>query len=442
VRCRALAVLALVGAAVAPADATARNAPTTPIRHLVVLMQENHSFDNYFGTYPGADGIPAGTCVPRSFQDTALPCVKPAHVGGRAVSGLGADPALFKRQYNGGRMDGFFAAYGVGRGLSGLPDPMGYYDARDLPYAWNLAGRYVLFDRFFASARGGSVWNHLFAISATPGNRGADTQPPAGYTDTTTIFDRLEDAGIPWRFYVNDYDPTNTIVSPGDRTSQLRQVPLLAMPRVVRSPRLLSHIVDMQDFYDDAQAGRLPAVSYIAPGALSEHPPSKLIEGQTFVRTIVSELMRSPDWSSTALVLTYDNWGGWYDHVLPPTVDRYGYGFRVPALLVSPYARRGAIDHTTLDFTSILRFIEDNWRLAPLAARDASANSIVSAFDFSAPPRAAELVSRSSLPAPRAKVHTGVVFWAYGGAFVLALALLAAALATRRRASRRLGVVP
>ena len=422
-------------------EAVARNAPATPIRHLVVLMQENHSFDNYFGTYPGADGIPAGTCLPSSFQSPALSCVKPSHVGGRAVSGLGSDPRLFALQYGDGRMDGFFAAYRVGRGLGG-PNPLGYYDARDLPYAWNLAGRYVLFDRFFSSAHGGSVWNHLFAISATPGNRRADEQPPAGYPDTTTIFDRLEDAGVPWRFYVQDYDPTNTIDNPGDSTSQLGQVPLLAMPRVVRSPRLVSNIVDMQEFYRDARTGRLPAVSYIAPGARSEHPPEKLILGQTFLRSIVNELMRSPEWSSTAFVLTYDSWGGWYDHVRPPTVDRYGYGFRVPALLVSPYARHGAIDHTTLDFTSILRFIEDNWHLAPLAQRDASANSIASAFDFSAPPRAAEIVPTSRQATPGATVHTGVVFWAYGGAFLLALAVLASALATRRRSSRRLEVAP
>ena len=189
------------------------------------------------------------------------------------------------------------------------------------------------------------------------------------------------------------------------------------MPRFVRSPQLMSHIVDMQEFYRDAQAGRLPAVSYIAPGGLSEHPPGKLIAGQTFVRTVVNELMRSPEWSSTAFVLTYDSWGGWYDHVLPPKVDRYGYGFRVPTLLVSPYAKRGAIDHTTLDFTSILRFIEDNWRLAPLAQRDASAQSIASAFDFSASPaRRSSVGADAANPNRSAKVHTRVVFWAYGGA--------------------------
>jgi phospholipase C len=442
-RC-AIALAALTAAFAAPASVAARTVPTTPIRHIVVLMQENHSFDNYFGTYPGADGPPAGTCLPKSFQNSALGCSSPAHVGGHAVLGLGNNPALFAAQLHGGKMDGFAAAYRVGRGLAGLPRPLGYYDARDLPYAWNLAARYVLFDHFFSSAGGGSVWNHMFAISATPGNRAADQLPPGGFPDTPTIFDRLESAGIPWRYYVNDYDPTYTIASPGRgaRTSQLLQVPLLAMPRFVQSPQLASNIVDMKQFFQDAQAGRLPAVSYIAPGGVSEHPPGKLVAGQTFVRSVVNELMRSPDWKSTAFVLTYDSWGGWYDHVRPPVVDRYGYGFRVPTLLVSPYAKPGAIDHQTLDFTSILRFIEDNWRLAPLASRDANARSIASAFDFSAPPRAPAFVSMTRTLPPAATAHTRVVYWAYGGAVMLALVLIAAALATRRRMPPRLEVAP
>jgi phospholipase C len=443
VRRGALLLLALAAAACLPAATAAQTTPRTPIRHIVVLMQENHTFDNYFGTYPGADGLSTRICLPKSFQ-AALGCARPSHVGGHSVLGLGNDPALFAAQYHGGKMDGFLAAYRVGRGLGGLPNPLGYYDARDLPFAWNLADRYVLFDHFFSSARGGSVWNHMFAISAAPGNPAADLLPPGGYPKTTTIFDRLEAAGIPWRFYVNDYDPTNTVdnPAPGARTSQLLQVPLLAMPRFIHSPRLASKVVDMQQFYRDAQSGHLPAVSYIAPGGLSEHPPGTLIAGQTFVRTIVDELMRSPEWSSTAFVLTYDSWGGWYDHVPPPRVDRYGYGFRVPALLVSPYARRGWIDHTTLDFTSILRFIEDNWRLAPLTGRDAQARSIASAFDFAAPPRSPAFVPGGRRVAPLATVHTRVVYWGYGGAAVLAAILTAAALATRRRHVGRAEAAP
>ena len=441
-RRRALVLAALAVAAVLPATAAAGSPATTPIQHVVVLMQENHSFDNYFGSYPGADGAPPGACLPKSFDNKALGCIPRAHVGGRAVLGLSSDPTTFALQYRAGRMDGFVAAYRVGRGLGGLPNPMGYYDKRDIPVAWELAAQYVLFDRFFSSARGGSVWNHLFAITGGPGNNSADELPPGGYPRTTTIFDRLQDAGVPWRYYVRDYDPTNTILNPaGDRASQLLQVPLLAMPRFVRTPALASHIVDLQQFYKDAQQGRLPAVSYIAPGGLSEHPPTPLAAGQTLVRSIVNELMRSPEWSSTAFVLTYDSWGGWYDHVRPPKVDKYGYGFRVPSILVSPYAKRGAIVHDTLDFTSILRFIEDNWQLKPLTQRDAKAHSIASALDFSTDPRSAEFVSAGRVTPPPTSASTRAVFWLYGGAFALACVLIAAALVRGRRRTPRDAVV-
>ena len=286
---RALALFAAAAlAAVAglPAPAVA-GSPSTPIRHIVVLMQENHSFDNYFGTYPGADGLPAGACLPRSFVDAKLGCSRPAHVGGRSVAGLSSDPTIFARQFHGGRMDGFLAAYRVGRGLGGLPPALGYYDDRDIPFAWNLARRYVLFDRFFSSARGGSAWNHMFAISATPGNRTANELPPGGYPDTTTIFDRLQQAGIPWRFYVKDYDPTNTITNPvlDDRASQLLQVPLLAMPRVLSSPQAqIQHRRHAGVL--SGRTGRTDAAGLTSRrAASSEHPPGQA-DRRTDARTL------------------------------------------------------------------------------------------------------------------------------------------------------------
>ena len=392
------------------ASVAARTAPTTPIRHIVVLMQENHSFDNYFGTYPGADGLPAGACLPKSFENSALGCSSPSHVGGHAVLGLGSDPALFSAQLHGGQMDGFVAAYRVGRGLGGLPNPLGYYDARDLPYAWNLAGRYVLFDHFFSSARGGSVWNHMFAISATPGNRAADHLPPGGFPDTT---DDLRQArrspashGGTTSTTTTPRTPSTTRAAARARRSSCRSR-CSRCPRFVQSPRLVSNIVDMKQFFRDAQAGRLPAVSYIAPGAVSEHPPGKLVAGQTFVRSVVNELMRSPDWKQHRVRATYDSWGGWYDHVRPPMVDRYGYGFRVPTLLVSPYAKRGAIDHA--DARLHLDPALHRGQLAARAAREPrrGARSIASAFDFSAPPRAPAFVSTQPLP-PAATARTRV----------------------------------
>jgi phospholipase C len=171
----------------------------------------------------------------------------------------------------------------------------------------------------------------------------------------------------------------------------------------------------------------------MVPSGASEHPPGSIQAGETFVRGLVNTLMRSSAWNSSAMMWTYDDWGGWYDHVKPPSVDKYGYGFRSPALLVSPYAKRGFIDHTTLDFTSELKFIETNWGVPPLAERDAKANNIMGAFDFGAPPRESALLDRTRTPPPVPGSRASVVYVVYGLATLLAGAFVLAASRGRRR---------
>lgn len=140
---------------------------------------------------------------------------------------------------------------------------------------------------------------------------------------------------------------------------------------------------------------------------------------------MIQMLMQSDAWESSALLITYDDWGGWYDHVAPPKVDEYGYGFRVPALLVSAYAHQGNIDHTLLDHTSILKFIGENWGIQPLAERDAKANNFLSAFDFTAPPREPMLISGSrEAPDPFIQPRRSVIFIAYGAAMLIAFFIL------------------
>jgi phospholipase C len=253
-----------------------------------------------------------------------------------------------------------------------------------------------------------------------------------------TIFDRLEEKGVSWKFYVQNYDPRITAfntenLTDNDKLSQPIWVPLLAYKKYVEDPRLFSHIVDMDQYYKDAAEGTLPAVAFIAPAGSSEHPPGRIQAGQAFIRSIVTQLMRSPQWGSSAFMWTYDDWGGWYDHVKPPQVDKYGYGFRVPTLLVSPWAKRGYIDSTTLDFTSMLKFIQQNWGVAPLAERDRAAKSIAGAFDFSQPaPRSPVLLSLERNPVPPQVVKTTLVYWAYASAFVLPLLIVLAGLVVRR----------
>ena len=411
----------------------------TPIEHVIVLLQENHSFDNYFGTYPGADGIPPGTCIPVDPSDPfGRNCVEPFHMGEGDVQPDDPDhsTATFLLQFNRRRMDGF--VYALNQKNQDGRLAMAYYDDRDLPYYWNLADEYVLFDRFFSSAAGGSFTNHGYWVAAAPGAEQRDL-PPEGLGDLPTIFDRLQQRGISWKFYVQNYDPRLTYrtraEATGPKASQAIWVPLLNYARYLDDPQLFAHIVDLGEYFKDLQQGTLPAVAYLVPSGPSEHPPSSVQSGQRFVRTLINELMRSDAWYSSAFILTYDDWGGWYDHVLPPQLDAYGYGFRVPALLVSPYARPGHIDSTVLDFTSILKFIEENWGLEPLAMRDARARSIITAFDFSQPPREPRVVPwERAGTEPRQEPRRGVIYAAYGAALVLPALLIGwAALGSGRR---------
>jgi phospholipase C len=404
----------------------------------MVLMQENHSFDNYFGTYPGADGIPANTCMPVDPTGaTTTDCVAPFHIGDSGVANIGHTSSVFAKEYNNGALNGFVSAFSKQRDVGN--QAMGYYDARDLPYYWNIADNYVLFDRLFTSAAGGSVWNHMFWVTGGPGNFQDDSLKPTGFDDVPTIFDRLQAAGISWKFYVQHYQPDITFRNPSaaDQSSQTIWVPPLNYNRFLDDPALHSRIVDMSEYYKDLANGTLPAVSFMVPAGASEHPPGSIQAGERFVRSIVTSLMSSSSWSSSAFMWTYDDWGGWYDHVSPPSVDRYGYGFRAPGLLVSPYAKKGVVDHTTLDFTSQLKFIENNWGVAPLADRDSKANDITSAFDFHAAPREALLPGTSRAPAPPPDTRTTVVYLSYGAALLVPSLFVAVAMRRRRVAALR-----
>jgi phospholipase C len=434
---RLIAIGAALAAMAVPAQAAppAATKTQTPIKHFVVLMQENHSYDNYFGTYPRGNGLPANTCQPLHLKSPQDGCLKPFRIANRVVEDLNHSSRVARRQYNGGKMNGFVDALRR-EGGQVQPNVMGHYDDKDIPYYWNIADNFVLFDRFFTSSAGGSVSNHMFWVTGTAGNSmvADEVIPPNGFSQQT-IFDRLQAKGISWKFYVQNYDPSINFRNRGigDRGSQIVWVPLLNYARFLDRPELRSHIVDMSEYYKDLNNGTLPSVAYIAPAGSSEHPPGSIQAGERFVRTLINSLMRSDSWKSSALMWTYDDWGGWYDHVKPPKVDSYGLGFRAPALLVSPYARRGHIESTTLDFTSMLKFIEQNWGLQPLAERDRKANSIAPAFNFNAPPRDAEFVSAVRIPPKGQQPKREVIYVAYGFALAITILTIVGALAAERR---------
>jgi phospholipase C len=413
-------VVLLVLAAAAPAGAAGAHQPRTPVRHLVYLMQGDRTFDQYFGTYPGADGIPADACQARDPDRPDKGCVKPYALHGRAAppAALAAGRTVIERQYDGGKMDGFVAAY-ERQGRDGAA-AMGHYDRRDLPFYWNVADRYELFDHFFASARHGTRLNRAYWVAGgalLPGR--------------PTIFDRLQAAGVSWKFYVEDYDPKQTFRqrSTTDPATQTVRVPLLDSARFVDDPALRGHIVDLDQYYTDLEHGTLPAVAYVASSGAGERSARSVPAGQRLARRLATQLMLSGYWNSSALLWSYDGSGGWYDHVAPPP----GYGFRVPALLVSPYAPRGRVDHTVFDATSVLRFIEENWGLKPLGGRDATATSLGRAFDFGGGPRPPELVpGTTAKPAAVRPVRAAMVYGVYGGAVgIAALLVLTASLEQR-----------
>jgi phospholipase C len=428
--------LAASSALAAPAAATGPSpTTTTPIKHFIAVMQEMRSFDSYFGTLPNAGGIPSGVCMRApTVRGTPLPCVKPFAIGTRPIRRLIDTRAAFTAQYDGGAMNGFVTAQST-RGVTNAL-PMAHYEAGDLAYYWSLARNYVLFDRYFASANGGSLWNHMYWVAGGPGNPQGETVPKNGFGDLPTIFDRLQAKGVSWKFYVQDYDPGSTFRSPGPTPAQVVRAPLLAYARYIDNPALAKHIVSLDQYYDDLSRGTLPAVSYIVAAGPSESPPASVVNGQAFVRNVVAALKRSATWSSSALMLTYADWGGWYDHVAPKRVDAYGLGFRVPALLVSPYARKGAIDHDPLEHASVLKFIENNWGVVPLATRDARANNLSGAFDFQQRPRVPQLGIESGTPPKIISGKRGIIYPAYGFVALMAAGVLATALVAGRRKRR------
>jgi phospholipase C len=428
-------------AAVEPAAQT-----RTPIQHFIVLMQQNHSFDNYFGTYPGVDGFPANTCIPSSFPDerTHL-CVKPFHLETHPVVDMPHNVQVFNMDYDGGLMDGFVRTIRT-HNLDGAL-AMAYYDNREVGYYWGLAGQYVLFDRYFSSAQAGSVPNRMFWVAGQPGVT-TNNIPSTGFGNMLTIFDELQAKGISWKYYVANYDPTlnyRSLAKLNILPPQVQWVPLLSFDRFIDDPTLSSHIVDLSQYYKDLQNDTLPAVSFVTlQGGLSEHPATDIGQGVRVVKSMIQSLMESKAWWSSAFLLTYDEAGGWYDHVVPPQVDNYGYGFRVPALLVSPFARQGFVDHTVLDHTSSLKFIERNWDVSPLASRDAAARDFMSAFDFRGGAR--DPVFIPFLPSPQTPIREPsrmAVYVSYGaGLFLAALIIVLAALRERWVRRSKVEILP
>jgi len=394
----------LVIAVLAACTPGATSSPPAPqgvqkIQHIVIVMQENRSFDSYFGTFPGADGIPRNAagdfsvCLP---DPQAGACAKPHHDPKNEDYDAPHSAVAYKADVDGGTMDGFVREAESVRwtcgnayepNCSGGPrgDVMGYHDAREIANYWRYASAFVLQDHMFEPSTSWSLPAHLFLLSewsarcssSEPSScvneqdnvAGVDPikpTPPApdyAWTDLTYL---LHQHQVSWKYYVEDGLQPDCLDGdiPCVPTAQSPATPEFWNPLpyfdTVRKDNQLQNIQGLENFYQDLASNSLPAVSWIIPNsAESEHAPSLVSTGQAHVTKVVNEIMKSPAWASTAILVSWDDWGGFYDHVVPPMVDENGYGLRVPGLVISPYARKRFIDHQVLSFDAYVKFIED-----------------------------------------------------------------------------------
>jgi len=427
------------------------------IKHVIVIQQENRSFDSYFGTFPGADGIPMASgkptvCVPNpATKKCVAPFVDHADVNGGGPHSAGNAVA----DIDGGKMDGFIKQAEAGKKNcidptnpactnSLKPDVMGYHTRGDIPNYWTYAKNFVLQDHMFEPNASWSLPEHLFLVSEWSafctlhnnpsscvnslqtrpierppsfptyynGKTGTSGQPIYAWTDLTYL---LHKSHVSWGYYVvsgTEPDCANPAAETCAPVKQSSNTPGIWNPLpwfdTVKADHQLKNIQSVKRFYAAAKQGTLPAVSWVVPsGEVSEHPPSPVSFGQSYVTSLINAVMRSPEWSSSAIFLSWDDWGGFYDHVVPPAVDQNGYGLRVPGIVISPYARKGFIDHQTLSFDAYDKFIEDDFlngqRIDPatdgrpdprpdIREDKTLLGSLISDFNFSQSPRIPELL--------------------------------------------------
>jgi phospholipase C len=338
--------------------ASAVSSPTTPkptaasipkpadrIKNIVIFIQENHTFDNLFAGFPGADGGSAARTCPIALSSD------PPHQHRDALTPNGATIAAANCSYT----------------------------ESDVPTYWQIAREFVLCDRYFSEVRGPSHPNYLMLMAAQ--SPIVNTPFPSDVCpdfclDLPTIADRLDAAKVSWRDYAGMFTDIKNLVGRQELTEY-----------------------DDVPFFNDAAAGALPNVAWLNSGFLTDgdaksgHPPASICGAENYAVCVLNAIMHGPQWNSTAIVLVWDDWGGFTDHVEPPIVESladgtpFRYGFRVPCLVISPFAKQGYVSHQLHSHVSTLRFIESIFDLEPLTQRDAQASDLLDCFDFSQAPR-------------------------------------------------------
>jgi phospholipase C len=408
VGCTALLAISLLPAMLLPDDVpTVKAAGTVTagppgmkvIKHVIFIVKENRSFDHYLGAFPGVDGATTGV--------TSTGQVVPLTPGPDVLMN-DIDHNWFSSQIgeNNGAMNGFDLIDG-GNTNGNLLAYTQMTEAQ-IPNYWAYGRAYAVGDHMYSSLHGPSFPNHLYTIAATSGGVISDPVLPNGAGgsstggwgcdqapdfsvpvmnsegeisneypcfDYQTLADTLAAAGVSWKYYAPSEGEPDYHFSTYDAINHIRNGPAWA-----------ANVVPYAQFLTDAQSGKLPAVSWLIPGVENEHPPQSTCLGENWTVKNLNALLNGPDGDSSAVFLVWDDFGGFYDHVKPPTLDNYGLGIRVPFFIISPYAKAGFVTHNRYEFSSVLKFIEELFGLPALSTRDANANDITNAFNFNQAP--------------------------------------------------------
>ncbi|HZT95448.1 MAG TPA: alkaline phosphatase family protein [Chloroflexota bacterium] len=393
----------------------ARPAASSPIDHVVFIIKENHSFDNLFAHFPGADGTSTARLGSRVVPIGRTPYPETADV-------LHSRQAILQG-VNGGRMNEF---YRLPRAVQhGFDYADTAYRRADIPNYWAYASRFTLADHFFSTIMASSFPNHLVTVAST--SLGVDGDPQeSSYNprswgcdgaagtrvdrivagrhvevkpcfNVRTIADEATARHVSWRYYAPPRGQIGYIWSTFDAIQHIRYSSLWR-----------TNVLPEESFAGDVAHGKLAAITWLIPDlTVSDHPPASMCSGENWTVEQINAIMRSRFWRSTLIVLTWDDFGGFYDHVRPPRLNQLMYGPRVPAILISPYARPHHVDHSTYSFESVLRYVEDRFRLGRLSTFDARARSIGGALDTGQKPLPPLILRPRSCPAARTPISSG-----------------------------------
>jgi phospholipase C len=361
--------------------AAAQDQTKTPIQHVVYVMMENHSFDNFFGVYPtdnrnlSSSAIQTTLTVPVNLLSNASLSAQLSAVPKGTFNTPNPVEDVYPKDFDGGKMDGFLANSG--------PQSMTYFTDSQIAIEWNWAEEYGLGDNYFSSALSETTPNRLYSLagaSSVSSNYG----PPPYMNASQTIFSQLGGAGVTWSYFA----------PPGEYSYD--SYPLNYFQGM---DAYQSNLQGWSQFSSDLNQKSLPAVSIVSSlGYLDvdQHPSDNVTYGEEWLLGIVNQVMQSPYWNSTVIFINYDEGGGYYDQVPPPMLDGVQLGFRVPLIVISPYAKENYVSHTILNHASILAFIEYNWNLPPLNSFVGDSNIPLDFFDFAQSPRLPIVLTNSS----------------------------------------------